>query len=196
MSCCLLCEEDREENSLEVTSAWHENNQLVSSQTYQTAKYSTRPDPGEHFFANPECKNNLPKQATSCQASNQRDRLNQRQSDYCRSHYKQHIQRKKRNGTEKHKKNCQNKFGTICELDQEPIDLVLQGKIEKQAPTSEADSYSSLLLKMTRVEIALWLQCLSSPTTNLTLRFSFEGNWRHCKKWTKQSQQIEWILKM
>lgn len=37
---------------------------------------------------------------------------------------------------------------------------------------------------------------LSSPTTNLTLRFSFEGNWRHCKKWTKQSQQIEWILKM
>lgn len=104
MSCCLLCEEDREENSLEVTSAWHENNQLVSSQTYQTAKYSTRPDPGEHFFANPECKNNLPKQATSCQASNQRDRLNQRQSDYCRSHYKQHIQRKKWNGTEKHKK--------------------------------------------------------------------------------------------
>jgi hypothetical protein len=49
---------------------------------------------------------------------------------------------------------------------------------------------------MTRIEIALWLQCLSSPTTNLTLRFSFEGNWRHCKKWTKQSQQIEWILKM
>jgi hypothetical protein len=42
-------------------------------------------------------------------------------------------------------KNCQNKCGTISEPDQEPIDLVLQGKIEKQAPTSEADSYSSLL---------------------------------------------------
>jgi hypothetical protein len=51
----------------------------------------------------------------------------------------------KRNRTEKHKKNCQNKCGTISEPDQEPIDLVLQGKIEKQAPTSGADSYSSLL---------------------------------------------------
>jgi hypothetical protein len=33
------------------------------------------------------------------------------------------------------KKNFQNKCGTISEPDQEPIDLVLQGKIENQAPT-------------------------------------------------------------